>query len=41
MSRDEASLLDIVNAGKRIQNYVAGQDKESVEANSQFGGQAS
>ena len=35
MSRDDASLLDIVNAGKRIQNYVAGQDKESVEANSQ------
>ncbi len=35
MSRDDASLLDIVNAGKRIQNYVAGQDKASVEANSQ------
>ena len=35
MSRDDSSLLDIVNAGKRIRNYVAGQDKESVEANSQ------
>ena len=35
MPRDDASLLDIVNAGKRIQNYVAGQDKESIEANSQ------
>jgi uncharacterized protein with HEPN domain len=35
MSRDDASLLDIVNAGRRIQAYVAGQDKESVEANNQ------
>ena len=35
MSRDEASLLDIVNAGKRVQSYIAGRDRESVEADSQ------
>ena len=35
MSRDDASLLDIVNAGKRVQSYVAGRDKDSVEADSQ------
>jgi uncharacterized protein with HEPN domain len=35
MSRDEASLLDIVNAGKRIQSYVTGRDKDAVEADSQ------
>jgi uncharacterized protein with HEPN domain len=35
MSRYEASLLDIVNAGKRVQKYIAGRDKDSVEADSQ------
>lgn len=35
MSRDEASLLDIVNAGKRIQDYIAGRDQDSIEADSQ------
>jgi uncharacterized protein with HEPN domain len=35
MSRHESSLIDIVNAGKRIQNYVVGSDKDSIEADSQ------
>ncbi len=35
MSRDEASLLDIVSAGNRIQKYVAGRDKDALEADSQ------
>jgi uncharacterized protein with HEPN domain len=35
MSRDDVTLIDIVNAGKRIQNYVVGRDKDSVESDSQ------
>jgi len=35
MSRDDLTLIDIVNAGKRIQNYVVGRNRESVEADSQ------
>jgi uncharacterized protein with HEPN domain len=35
MSRDDVALIDIVNAGKRIQRYVVGRDKDSVEADSQ------
>ena len=35
MSRDEVSLLDIINAGNRIQGYVAGRDKDAVEGDSQ------
>jgi uncharacterized protein with HEPN domain len=35
MSRDEASIVDIVNAGKRFQNYVGGRDKDVVEGDSQ------
>jgi hypothetical protein len=29
MSRDEASIVDIVNAGKRIQSYVGGEIRTS------------
>jgi uncharacterized protein with HEPN domain len=35
MSRDDASIVDIVNAGKRIQSYVGGREKDVVEADSQ------
>ena len=31
MSRDESYLIDIVNAGKRILDYVAGLDRDVVE----------
>jgi uncharacterized protein with HEPN domain len=33
MPTDESSLIDIVNAGNRILDYVAGLDRGTVEAN--------
>jgi uncharacterized protein with HEPN domain len=34
MSRDESSLIDVINAGDRIASYVAGLDRRAVEQNS-------
>jgi len=34
MSRDESSLIDVINAGNRILNYVAGLDRDAVEKHS-------
>ncbi len=34
MSRDESSLIDVINAGKRILDYVAGLGRDAVEQNS-------
>jgi uncharacterized protein with HEPN domain len=33
MSPDESTVIDIVNAGNRIRDYVAGLDRETVEKN--------